>query len=444
MLSPLEVITIVVVAAIAGSGLFLSIKDALQLEQALNLNLTQTLIVSQGIVNLQREVQLTHGEALRMLGNLDDPPKPITRFPFVEIQVNNLVLESESRAKEYTFTNESVALIKEIERQSASVKKLIAQTGPQNQQTATLTELDAELEEMEIAIKKLIDLQAIAQREAIIQTKDSLSASQRTTFVAGGILLLLSVALVFAFRRGLLLRLRQAVEADRLKSQLLANISHELRTPISAIQGYTQLLNEEAYGALTDKQQSTIQRILINTTQLKGMVNNLLDSAQIEQGKLILRNKPFSPAELVGTAHSALSILAVTKGLNLTSEIAPDVPAAINGDLLRLQQILFNLISNSIKFTEHGGVHTRIFTPDATHWALQVTDTGIGISPENQARVFAAFWQIDSSATREYRGSGLGLSIVQQLANLMGGKISLTSELGKGSQFTVIFPLEIN
>jgi signal transduction histidine kinase len=447
MLSPLEVATVIVVAAIAIGGLFLFIRDALQLEQALNLNLTQTLIVSQGIVNLQREIQLTRGEVLRALGNLDDPPKPISRFPFIEIQVNNLTLEAESPSKEYTFTGEALALVQKIENQTAGVKTLISnlqQAQTQDQHTNTLAELDSQLKEMEATVKGLIDLQSTAQREAIIQTRDSLSVSQRTTIAAGAVSLLLSAALIYAFRRGLLLRLQQAVEADRLKSQLLANISHELRTPISAIQGYTQLLNEEAYGALTDKQQATIQRILINTTQLKGMVNNLLDSAQIEQGKLILRNQPFTPANLIETAHSALNILAITKGLSLTSEIAQDVPDSINGDLLRLQQILFNLLSNAIKFTEHGSIHTKIFLPDSSHWALQVTDTGIGISPENQAQVFAAFWQIDSSATREYRGSGLGLSIVKQLANLMRGNLSLTSELGKGSQFTVVFPLEIN
>jgi signal transduction histidine kinase len=105
----------------------------------------------------------------------------------------------------------------------------------------------------------------------------------------------------------------------------------------------------------------------------------------------------------------------------------------INGDVLRLQQILFNLTSNALKFTEKGSVHAKIFLPDATHWALAVSDTGIGIAPEAQANVFAAFWQVDSSATRKYRGSGLGLSIVKQLAELMGATVTLTSELGKGT-----------
>jgi len=232
------------------------------------------------------------------------------------------------------------------------------------------------------------------------------------------------------------------MEADRLKSQLLANVSHELRTPLNAIQGYSQLLVEDAYGALTGEQQTTIRRILLNTTQLQGMVNNLLDRAQMEQGKLVLRNAPFSPADFLEATHTALNILAVTKGLALTSEIAPNVPTMLTGDVLRLQQILFNLTSNALKFTEKGSVHARIFLPDDAHWALEVTDTGIGIPLEAQAHVFAPFWQVDSSATREYRGSGLGLSIVQQLSDLMGGKITLTSQPGKGSTFLIVFPME--
>jgi len=126
----------------------------------------------------------------------------------------------------------------------------------------------------------------------------------------------------------------------------------------------------------------------------------------------------------------------------LTSEITPDVPATLTGDLLRLQQILFNLTSNALKFTESGTVQARIFRPDPSHWALQVIDTGIGIPSEAQVDVFKSFWQVDSSATRQYRGSGLGLSIVKQLAELMEGEVTLASRPGIGSTFTVIFPME--
>lgn len=445
MITPREIIAIVVVLALTVAGVFFSIQDALQLEQTLNLNLTQTVILTQGIVNLQREVQLTRIQVTRLLGNLDDPPEPITRFSFIKIQVNNLALQVELPEIRFIFTNEDLALVQAIEKSSSTIEQLIGQwqeAGTQAEQTTALLALDAELNTMETTVKQLVDRQAIAQRDAITQARNSMSISQRTDLLAGGGLLLLSIAFAFVFRTGISARLRQAVEADRLKGVLLSNVSHELRTPLSAIKGYAELLSEEAYGSINKEQKTTFQRILINTTQLQGMVNNLLDHAQIEQGKITLRNSQFAPAALIESTHSALNILARTKGLELTGEIAPDVPATLMGDVLRLQQILFNLTSNALKFTEHGSVQARIFLPDASHWALQVSDTGIGIAAEAQADVFTSFWQADSSATRQYRGSGLGLSIVKELADLMGAEITLTSLPGRGSTFTVLFPME--
>jgi signal transduction histidine kinase len=446
MLTPVEIIAIAVVIALTVGGIFFSVQDALQLGRALNLNLTQTIILNQGIVNLQRDVQLTHREVTRLLGGLDDPPGSITRFAFVKIQVSNLANQVGSATRTYEFAEEDLALVQEIVDQSAAFEELLTtleQTNSSSKKTATLQAMDAQLASMENTIKQLVDRQATVQREEIIQTRDSLAVSQRTSLLAGVVLLLMGVAMVAVVRRGLSLRLEQALEADRLKSQLLNSVSHELRTPINAILGYSQLLDEEIYGSLADKQQIAVRRIIINTTQLDGMVNNLLDHAQIEQGRLTLRNGPFVPSELIETTYSALSILAVTKNLELTSEIAAEVPATLHSDVLRLQQILFNLVSNAIKFTESGSVHMRIFLPDPAHWGLQVIDTGIGISLEDQLQVFSPFWQIDSSATRQYRGSGLGLSIVKQLVDLIGGNLSLTSKPGKGSTFTAIFPIEV-
>ena len=445
MISPLEIIAIVAVIILIAGGLFFSIQDALRLEETLNLNLTQTVILTQSIVNLQREVQLTHNEVTRLLGKLDDQPKPITRFDFVKIQVNNLAIQAESPEIKFIFADEDLALVQGIETSSSNVEQLIKRwevVATAEEQNTTLKALDGELTRMETTVKQLIDRQATTQRTAITETRDSLRASQRTALLAGGVLVLMTIVLAIVIRRGLTSRLERAVEAERLKSQLLTSVSHELRTPLAAIKGYAQLLSEEAYGSNTDEQQTTFERILINTTQLEGMVNNLLDRAQIEQGKLTPKQSPFAPSDLIGTAHSALDILAKTKGLELTSEITPDVPARLTGDLLRLQQILFNLTSNAIKFTESGMVQARIYLPDVSHWALQVIDTGIGIPVEAQADVFKTFWQADSSVTRQYRGSGLGLSIVKQLADLMGGEITLASQPGKGSTFTVIFPME--
>lgn len=445
MISPLEIIAIVAFILLAAGGIFASVQDALQLEDALNRDLTQTVILNQGIVNLQREIQLTRVDATRLLGKLDNPPSPLTRFVFAEIQVNNLVRVTKGTSSVYILDQDDLALIHDLETRSVLIKRLINDTenatSPE-QRTATLRALDDQLKAMEATIKQLVDHQSDRERLEITRTRDSLRTSQFTSLLAVIVLLLMAIALAFVFRRTLSARLEQAMEADRLKSHLMTSVSHELRTPINAIQGYSQLLVEDAYGVLSTEQRTTIRRILLNTTQLQGMVNNLLDRAQIEQGKLTLRNAPFSPVDLIETTHAALNILATAKGLELSSKIAPDVPEMIIGDVLRLQQILFNLTSNALKFTEKGSVQARIFLPDATHWALQVTDTGIGIPPDAQEYIFSPFWQLDSSATREYRGSGLGLSIVKQLTDLMGGRIILTSQPGKGSDFIIIFPLE--
>lgn len=445
MVSRFEIFSIVIVAVMVIGGLVVSVQDALELEQAINRNLTENLIVNQGIVNLQRELLLTRVQVSQSLVDPADTSVPISRFVFAEIQVQNLSDEVQSPFAQYVFGQDDYALVDVLKTTVPPVKGLIEEledeTNPEKR-SVILMNLDQKLTTMEAGVKELIDLHATDQRGTLVTTRNILKTSQITLIATAIVLLFMGGALAFMFRRGLVARLYQAVEADRLKSQLLANVSHELRTPINAIQGYSQLLLENAYGDLADGQRTTLRRVQLNTMQLQGMVNNLLDRAQLEQGKLTLRNSPFSPADFLESSHAALNILATSKSLSLTSEIAPDVPQALNGDVLRLQQILFNLTSNALKFTEQGGVHARIFLPDATHWALQVSDTGIGIPEAAQPQVFAPFWQVDSSATREYRGSGLGLTIVKQLSDLMGGIITLKSEPGKGSTFTIVFPLE--
>ena len=239
------------------------------------------------------------------------------------------------RKYRFIFTNEDLALVQAIETSSSNIEQWITkwqQAGTQEEHTTALLALDAELKAMETTVKQLIDRQATTQREAITQTRDSLRVSQRTALLAGGGLLLLAIAFVVVLRTGLSARLRTGGGSRPLKGPTADNVSHELRTPLSAIHGYAELLIEEAYGSINPEQKTTFQRILINTAQLQGMVNNLLDRAQIEQGKVTLRNSSFSPAALIETTHSALNILAKTKGLELTSEITPDVPATLTGE----------------------------------------------------------------------------------------------------------------
>jgi signal transduction histidine kinase len=183
-------------------------------------------------------------------------------------------------------------------------------------------------------------------------------------------------------------------------------------------------------------------KIIDSTQYLTTLVNELLDQAQLEAGRLKLNVHPFAPANLIDDTLAKLTVLARIKGLSLTSDIAADVPATLFGDAARLQQILVNLVSNAIKFTQKGSIRIRLYCHDVDYWALQVSDTGAGIPTEAQTYIFEPFRQVDGSMTRAHAGTGLGLSIVKQLTTLMGGEITLESEIGRGSIFTVYLPLQ--
>jgi PAS domain S-box-containing protein len=233
-----------------------------------------------------------------------------------------------------------------------------------------------------------------------------------------------------------------AIEANRLKTQLLANVSHDLRTPLGAIIGYAEMLQAGVFGAMTVEQVKAAREVLDSANQLLTFVNNLIGQAQLESGKIIIRERPFELAALVEAIRTPASYQAARKDLQLTFEIDPALPAFILGDDYWLQQVLHNLVNNAIKFTEKGHVAVRFLRQDEQHWAMQVQDTGIGIPAEYHERIFSAFEQVDGTATRRIGGSGLGLSIVKQLAELMNGSVLLESAAGKGATFTVVLPLK--
>lgn len=233
----------------------------------------------------------------------------------------------------------------------------------------------------------------------------------------------------------------QALQASHFKSQLLAKVSHELRTPLGAILGYTELLQSGIFGAVSDRQSDMMTRVIHSTGHLTRLVGELLDQAQIENGKIKLNRSEFVLKQMVDQVEAEMGMLAQAKGLALTVDLAPEVPAIITGDPNRLQQILVNLTSNAIKFTEAGGVQVRIYCPDLAHWAIEVADTGPGIPPEAHDYIFEPFRQVDDSLTRSHIGTGLGLSIVKQLTTLMAGQITLESTVEQGSTFTVLLPL---
>ncbi len=229
-------------------------------------------------------------------------------------------------------------------------------------------------------------------------------------------------------------------EVERMKSTFVAVVSHELRTPLNAIMGYAEMIKEAVYGPVNEKQSGATDRIMTNTQHLLDLVSELLDQAQIEAGKLKIQIEPFSPAKLLEDVHIVMDKIAGDKKLTLTSELDPALPAKLDGDAYRLRQILINLANNAVKFTGKGGVHIRLFRHDASHWGISVRDTGDGIPKDEIPHIFETFRQVDGTATRQYGGIGLGLSIVKQLVGLMQGEIAVESELGSGSTFTILFP----
>ena len=234
----------------------------------------------------------------------------------------------------------------------------------------------------------------------------------------------------------------QALEASRLKSELLAKVSHELRTPLMAIIGFTEMIDFGIYGPIDEKKQQALKEIIESSQYLTTLVNELLDQTQLDTGKLKLNLGLLNPIDLVDDIQSNMKVLAQAKNLTLTTDFEPGVPSEVIGDAPRLRQILVNLITNAIKFTDKGSVHIRVFCPNQHMWTVEVIDTGQGIPLENQVKIFEPFEQVDGSITRKQKGYGLGLSIVKQLVDLMGGQITLESSMGQGSTFTVEFPLE--
>jgi PAS domain S-box-containing protein len=231
-------------------------------------------------------------------------------------------------------------------------------------------------------------------------------------------------------------------EVEQMKNDFVAMVSHELRTPLNAILGYTEMLRESVYGPVSEQQAGVVKRIESNSQRLLRIVSDLLDQARIEAGQLIFHYGEFSPAALLEAVRGVMDKPAQDKNLHLKSEISPALPASLHGDPQRLQQVLINLVNNAVKFTQQGEVSVRLEPHDETSWACIVRDTGPGIPPEIQPYVFDPFRQADGIATREYGGIGLGLSIVKRLVNRMGGEVSLESEVGRGSTFTVILPYE--
>ena len=228
-----------------------------------------------------------------------------------------------------------------------------------------------------------------------------------------------------------------AQEATKAKSEFLANMSHEIRTPINGVLGMAELLGNSE---LSEKQRRFTEVILSSGRSLLGIINDVLDFSKIEAGKLNLDSSAFDLRDLVEDVGAQVAALAHRKKLELVCDIPAEVHTAVRGDAQRLRQVLTNLVSNALKFTERGEILIRVAAAAATQsgevrFRFEVHDTGIGISPEAQGQIFDSFTQADSSTARKYGGTGLGLAITRKLVELMGGDIGVDSEPGRGTTF---------
>src|SRR5271156_150064 len=229
---------------------------------------------------------------------------------------------------------------------------------------------------------------------------------------------------------------REVQRATQAKSDFLATMSHEIRTPMNAILGMADVLAETS---LTAEQRRCVDIVQRATSNLLDLLNDVLDTSRIEAGRLALEAVPFEVRDVVSEAVELVGVRAAEKGLNIEHEVMPEVPPWVSGDPMRLRQVLINLLRNSTKFTEKGGLALRVaLNPDGrgpSSLVFAVSDTGIGIPKEQLPKIFESFVQADSSTTRKYGGTGLGLTICKRLVEAMGGRIWVESTVGIGSTF---------
>ncbi len=233
-----------------------------------------------------------------------------------------------------------------------------------------------------------------------------------------------------------------AEEASRTKSEFLATMSHELRTPLNAIIGYSDLLIDGTFGELNPKQTKSLNHISGSGKHLLEMINDILDISKVESGKMELHYEKFLVDEIFGNVMNIVSPLARKKDIELQMLIGSE-KLSLNADKIRFKQILFNLASNAVKFTPEGGHVLLRAEQDGNMAEFSVIDTGIGISSADLGKLFLPFHQIDSTMSRKYDGTGLGLSLVKKLVEMHGGDVSVNSEPGKGSNFSFRIPLDV-
>jgi signal transduction histidine kinase len=234
---------------------------------------------------------------------------------------------------------------------------------------------------------------------------------------------------------------RQLEEASQHKSQFLANMSHELRTPLNAILGYAELMADGAYGEPSEKMLGILKRLEANGKHLLGLINDVLDLSKIEAGQLVLELSDYCVQDIAQTVRSTLEPLAADKKLAFKLQLAPDLPPG-HGDGRRLTQVLINLVGSAIKFTDAGEVAIKAEASNGS-FHVSVRDTGPGIAPADQAKLFQEFQQADNAITRKKGGTGLGLAISKRIIEMHGGRIWVESQPGRGSTFAFKLPVVV-
>jgi signal transduction histidine kinase len=236
---------------------------------------------------------------------------------------------------------------------------------------------------------------------------------------------------------------RRIQEGSRIKGEFVANMSHELRTPLNSIIGFAELMVDQRLGPLPPKYAEFTSLILSSAGHLLQLINDILDLAKVESGKIDLKPEPVQLASVVEDVASITSGLARQRDIRIDTVVAPDL-GPVHLDPTRLKQVLYNYLSNAIKFShERGRVELRVRPDGGDHFCLEVQDWGIGIKPEDENRLFIEFQQLDASAAKHYKGTGLGLALTKRIVEAQGGSVGVRTEFGAGSTFYAKLPKHV-